>query len=64
METRLFKINIAPEILADLKRRLKNTRWPGEIVDSGWDYGANLSYLKELVATWKADLTGENRKSS
>ncbi len=48
--TRPFKINIVQNILDDLKRRLKNTRWPDEIVNSGWDYGTNLSYLKELVS--------------
>ena len=44
-----FKINVPQDILDDLKRRLKNTRWPDEIVNSGWDYGTNLSFLKELV---------------
>jgi hypothetical protein len=48
METRLFKLNIAQDKLDDLNSRLKNTRWPDEIVNSGWDYGTNLTYLKEL----------------
>jgi Epoxide hydrolase N terminus len=38
------------DILDDLNRSLKNTRWPDEIVNSGWDYGTNLSSLKELVS--------------
>lgn len=50
METRPLKINIAQEMIDDLKRRLKNTRWLDDIVNSGWDYGTNLSYLKELVS--------------
>jgi hypothetical protein len=50
--SRLFKISIAQYILDDLKRRLKNTRWPDEIVNLGWDYGTNLSSLKELVSYW------------
>jgi hypothetical protein len=35
METSPFKINIAQDILDDLKPHLKNTRWPDEIVNSG-----------------------------
>ena len=53
--TRPFKINIAQDILDDLKNRLKNTRWPDEIINSGWDYGTNLSYLKELVSYWGSE---------
>ena len=55
METSPFKINIAQEILDDLKHRLKNTRWPDETVDSGWDYGTRFSYLKELVSYWESE---------
>src|SRR5659263_194806 len=53
--TRPFKINIVQNILDDLKNRLKNTRWPDEIINSGWDYGTNLSYLKELVSYWGSE---------
>lgn len=48
--TRPFEINIAQDILDDLKHRLKNTRWPDVIVNPGWDYVTNLFYLKELVS--------------
>jgi hypothetical protein len=48
-----FKINIAQGILDDLESRLKNTRRPNKIVNSGWDYGTNLSYLKELICYWE-----------
>jgi pimeloyl-ACP methyl ester carboxylesterase len=47
-----FSINISPEALDDLKLRLKNTRWADEITYSGWNYGANLSYMKELTDYW------------
>jgi pimeloyl-ACP methyl ester carboxylesterase len=48
-----FTINIPDAELADLRERLAHVRWPGEIPDSGWDYGANLAYLKELVEYWR-----------
>lgn len=48
-----FKVNIRENVLTDLKDRLANTRWPDEISDSGWNYGTNRSYLKELASYWQ-----------
>ncbi len=48
-----FTIAVAADVLADLRRRLAATRWPDEVDDAGWDYGANLAYLKGLVAYWR-----------
>ncbi|MEO8149463.1 MAG: epoxide hydrolase family protein [Bacteroidia bacterium] len=47
-----FTINISQEVLDDLKARIKNTRWTDEIIGSGWSYGANLSYMRELADYW------------
>jgi len=49
---RAFSIAVAEAILRDLRTRLKRTRWPDEVPDSGWDYGTDLGYLKELVGYW------------
>lgn len=48
-----YKIQISNEILNDLKNRLSSTRWPDEIENAGWEYGTNLSYLKELIDYWQ-----------
>ena len=48
-----FKIDIPEASLTDLKERLSRTRWPGEVSDSGWQYGTNLAYLKELCTYWE-----------
>jgi microsomal epoxide hydrolase len=48
-----FKINVPEPVLADLKDRLTRTRFPGEIDGSGWQYGTNLAYLRELVTYWR-----------
>ena len=53
MEVRPFKIDVADSVLDDLRQRLAQTRWPDEIPHSGWDYGSNLDYLKELVEYWR-----------
>ncbi len=50
-----FKINVADAVLADLRERLLRVRWPGEIPNSGWDYGTNLAYMKKLVDYWRTD---------
>jgi pimeloyl-ACP methyl ester carboxylesterase len=47
-----FKVNVSQSALDDLQLRLKNTRWPDEIENSGWLYGSNLSYMKELADYW------------
>jgi pimeloyl-ACP methyl ester carboxylesterase len=47
-----FKVDISQDILDDLKYRIKQTRWPDEIINSGWTYGASLSYMKELADYW------------
>jgi pimeloyl-ACP methyl ester carboxylesterase len=48
-----FKINVAPEVLSDLRPRLKNTRWSNQVEGTKWDAGTDLEYLKELVAYWQ-----------
>jgi pimeloyl-ACP methyl ester carboxylesterase len=48
-----YRINVADATLKDVKQRLARTRFPSEIDNSGWDYGTNLAYLKELVTYWR-----------
>jgi pimeloyl-ACP methyl ester carboxylesterase len=50
---RPFRIDVAPQALADLAGRLARTRWPDEVEGAQWDYGTNLAYLKELVEYWE-----------
>lgn len=47
-----FAVNIAQQVLDDLKSSIKATRWPDEITSSGWNYGPPLSYMKELADYW------------
>lgn len=50
-----FKIRAEPSALEDLRERLARSRWPDEDTDTGWTYGTDLSYLRELVAYWQDD---------
>ena len=38
--------------LADLRARLRGTRWPDAPEDAGWSLGTDLDYLRDLVAYW------------
>ncbi len=53
MEVKPFTIAVEDSVLEDLRQRLADTRWPDEIPGTGWDYGSNLDYLKELVEYWR-----------
>src|SRR5205807_5806157 len=48
-----FRIAVPQAVLADLRARLARTRFPDEVPRSGWTYGTNLAYLRELVAYWR-----------
>ena len=47
-----FTCNISKPVVDDLKFRISQTRWPDEIKDSGWQFGADLSYIKALADYW------------
>ena len=48
-----FRIHVEDAVLEDLRQRLARTRFPDQIEGTGWEYGAELGYLRELVATWR-----------
>ncbi len=52
MRVEPFEIAVEDETLADLRARIEATRWPDQLPDIGWDQGAELGYLKRLLAYW------------
>src|ERR1035438_6592197 len=52
-EIKAFRIEVASEVLSDLRQRLKNTRWSYQLEGTNWDAGTDLDYLKELVGYWQ-----------
>jgi len=48
-----FTIQVAEEVLMDLKQRLGRVRWPDELPDAGWEYGTNRAYLRQLIDYWR-----------
>jgi pimeloyl-ACP methyl ester carboxylesterase len=50
-----FTIAITDEVLADLRARLRNARWPDAAPGEPWSQGTDLRYLKTLVREWADD---------
>ena len=48
-----FRVAVAPAVLDDLRDRLARTRWTDQIPGSGWGYGTDLEYLRDLCETWR-----------
>ncbi len=53
MKAKPFQIKVPQSVLTDLKKCLKQTRWPDEVEGAGWEYGTNLAYMKELADYWQ-----------
>ena len=54
-DIRPFRINVAEEVLVDLRRRIQATKWPEreQVTDSS--QGVQLATMQELVRYWATD---------
>ncbi len=52
-EIRPFTIEIGEDVLADLDQRLARTRWPDQVEHSGWAYGPDVAWMRQLVDYWR-----------
>jgi pimeloyl-ACP methyl ester carboxylesterase len=52
MQLRPFEISVSDQDLLDLKRRLRETRWPGQPPGIGWAAGMDVQFLRALAAYW------------
>lgn len=50
-----FEIHVAQDMLDDLKRRIRDTRWPPRVEGAGWNYGFEQDYLRALAQSWAED---------
>jgi len=48
-----FQITVSEEALSLLKRKLDDTRFPDEINDAEWAYGAPLADIRRLTERWR-----------
>jgi pimeloyl-ACP methyl ester carboxylesterase len=47
-----FTPTVSDEVLADLRARIGNTRWPGAAPGEPWAQGTDLAYLRDLLEYW------------
>ena len=47
-----FTVEISEESVADLRNRLRNTRWPEPAPVADWSQGIPLDYVQELAGWW------------
>jgi pimeloyl-ACP methyl ester carboxylesterase len=47
-----FSIAIGDETLADLRARIRNTRWPDASPGAAWEQGTDRAYLQRTLAYW------------
>jgi pimeloyl-ACP methyl ester carboxylesterase len=59
-----FTARAASAALADLRARLRATRWPDAPQDAGWSMGTDLGYLRELVAYWADEFDWPAREAA
>ncbi len=50
-----FKAHIPDSVLADLHRRLAETKWPDQLPGTTWEYGADINKVRELANYWQKD---------
>ncbi|TPG33811.1 epoxide hydrolase family protein [Mycolicibacterium hodleri] len=59
-----FRIDVPDDVLADLRRRLANTRWPEPECVDDWSQGIPLAYARELAAYWGNDYDWRPREAA
>ena len=50
---RPFKMHVPDGVLADLRHRLAETRWPDQLPGTTWEYGADIKKVRELADYWQ-----------
>src|SRR2546429_5630574 len=59
-----FRIAVPDAVLADLKSRLRNTRWPeAELVDD-WSQGAPLKWIRDVCGYWAEQYDWRKREAA
>ncbi len=62
MQAEPFTVNVADEVLSDLRARLARTRWPEPLPGPDWAYGVDLDYLKALAGYWQGSFDWRARE--
>ncbi|HEX6074873.1 MAG TPA: epoxide hydrolase [Micromonosporaceae bacterium] len=57
-----FRIAVDDAVLADLRERIRATRWPDQVPGMGWQQGTELGYLRRLLGHWADDFDWRTRE--
>jgi microsomal epoxide hydrolase len=58
-----FKVNISNEIIESIYYKIKKYPWNEMPNVDGWDYGTNLTYIKEISKYWVKDFNWKKHES-
>lgn len=50
-----FRVTVSQAAMADLRERLRRTRWPERETVADWSQGTPLGYARELCGHWRED---------
>jgi len=50
---RPFQARVPDSVLIDLRHRLAETKWPDQLPDTSWEYGADIKKVRELADYWQ-----------
>ena len=59
-----FRIDVADDVLDDLKSRLAHTRWPEAQCVDDWSQGIPLAYTRELAGYWANEYDWRAREAA
>lgn len=52
MSVQPFRVDVGEDVWADLRERVRRTRWPDAAPGEPWGQGVDLGYLQSLLAYW------------
>src|SRR3954467_6792429 len=52
MRVQPYTVEVPDTVLDDLRERIRRTRWPDPAPGEAWSQGADLDYLRDLLAYW------------
>lgn len=59
-----FKIDFSEAILESIRKKILSYPWHEMPQDGGWEYGANLDYMKEIADYWTTDFDWKVQEKS
>jgi len=59
-----FEVNVSEELLRNMRRRLRETRWAEDFGNDDWTFGIERGWLEEMVRYWADDFDWRAQESA